>query len=292
MSLDIKTLMKNVKPSVNQELARLYPENKKPTGYESTDQAIRYMILNDNSKRIRPTLVAAANILVGGNLKNYMPSAIAVEEIHTYSLILDDIQDKSDMRHGQASCHKQFDEHTANLAAVRLLARGSRRLPISSDIRSHETMDELIDQMHRGQAADLNMPGWTDEKKTLEALAFIHAGKTSCLFQLSLLAGAVSGGASYEQAQPLLEYGHYLGLVFQGQDDILSATLTTEELGKPAGATADEGKLTIIKQFNGNVDMARKEIDSMAKLGLSFVQNFKQAKLLIGVMDMALKHKK
>jgi geranylgeranyl pyrophosphate synthase len=224
---------------------------------------MRYMVfLGDGGKRLRPVLTMLACDACRGKWAAALPFAQAVEEIHTYTLIVDDIQDKSPLRRGEPTCHAKFGMNTALLAAARLYERGLEpfhRLAAAD----RRTARDLLDLLHRGQAADLAAETWTEENNTLANLRFIHVGKTSALLQLALLGGLLAARASQQQRAALLKFGYHLGMAFQVRDEILSVSGTTDEIGKPAGEHADEGRLTYPRLTNPNE--ARNEAERCVK---------------------------
>ena len=218
---------------------------------ERIHQAMRYSMAA-GGKRIRPVLAIAANELCGGSFDPF-PAAVAIECLHTYSLIHDDLPaiDDGDLRRGTPTCHVKFDEATAVLAgdalltyAFQLLSRhyaddanlGLRLVSLLSETAGSAT---LIG----GQVEDI-----LGEQRQLEAddLDFIHLNKTSALIETSLKMGAITGGANDEQIDKLAAYGRCIGLGFQIIDDILDATSDTETLGKNVGSDASLHKTTYV----------------------------------------------
>jgi geranylgeranyl diphosphate synthase type II len=203
-------------------------------------------------KRLRPALVLAACDLVGGEREAALPGALALEMIHTYSLIHDDLpaMDDDDLRRGKPTCHVAFGEATAILAGDALLTEafavlaGSKAEPK----RVRRAIAELATAagaagMVGGQQLDLEGEGG---KATAAAVEGIHEKKTAALIRASVLLGGVLGGGQDEEISSLGRYGHALGLAFQAADDVLDATSTAEELGKSPGKDAEQGKLTLV----------------------------------------------
>lgn len=227
-----------------------------PMGYgEEAIRAARYSLLA-GGKRLRPALTLAACESVGGDARDALHAACAIECIHTYSLIHDDLPalDDDDMRRGRPSCHARYGEATAIIAgdglnthAFWLVAEGARRAGkhVGRHMRAlaHIASGAGFYGMVSGQAADLALTrdGWGDE-----ALAFIHANKTAALFRASVLAGAEIGGADEGAIRQFDGYGLHLGLAFQAADDILDVTGTAEQLGKTPGKDERDGKLTYV----------------------------------------------
>ncbi|KGX90914.1 farnesyl-diphosphate synthase [Pontibacillus halophilus JSM 076056 = DSM 19796] len=201
-------------------------------------------------KRIRPMLMLAANDAFGGTPERVMPVASAVEMIHTYSLVHDDLpaMDDDDVRRGQPTNHKQFDEATAILAGDGLLTTAFHLISQSSltDGEKGFILKEMAqasgaEGMVAGQMLDMEAEG---EELTLEELENIHRLKTGELLRFSVLAGAYLGGANVEQREAIERYAKALGLLFQVQDDILDVVGNADELGKPIGSDVGNDKST------------------------------------------------
>ena len=226
-------------------------------GKKLTDNLHRAMnySLEAGGKRIRPILAIAACEAIGGDIKKVMPAACALEFIHTYSLIHDDLpaMDNDDFRRGKATCHIAFDEATAILAGDALLTAAfeilSRRNLIS-DIDPAVNI-EIINDIARasgaggmvgGQLADMEAEG--SESVDFPTLEFIHTHKTGALILASIKVGAKLGDASKEELKALVRYGEIIGLAFQIADDILDVTGNTETIGKETGSDEARGKAT------------------------------------------------
>lgn len=217
--------------------------------------AMRYSLFA-GGKRVRPILCLAAAEAVAGhreNLAEALPTACALECIHTYSLIHDDLpaMDNDDLRRGQPTSHKVFGEAAAILAGDGLLSfafelLSSPRLPAvpaDNQLRVISIISRAAGPlgMVGGQALDLANEG---REVTFETLRFIHSHKTGALITAAVQAGAVIGNAGQEQFEDLTEYGANLGLAFQIIDDLLNVEGTPAQLGKAAGTDADRKKAT------------------------------------------------
>lgn len=266
--------MERVKLEIDQRLTLSYPSLQEADSLEETYSAMRYMILlGGGGKRFRPALTMEACRLFGGSEARAWEYAQGVEEIHTYTLILDDIQDKSDQRRHQQTCHVHFGINTALLAAMRLFERGVAPFHRFKEDDAQDCR-RLLDLLHRGQAADLAAESWPVAKRTAAALNFIHGGKTSALFQLAVLGGAVAADAPPEPKKALIDYGYYLGLAFQSRDDVLSMQSSVHVIGKPAGEAADAHKLTYPVLFGPEAmaeaeRMAEHACDCLARMNVS-----------------------
>ena len=216
--------------------------------------AIRYSLLA-NSKRLRPALVWASVQSLGGDPRLGDRAAIAVECIHTYSLIHDDLpaMDDDDLRRGQPSCHIKFGEAQAILAGDALQTCAFEALagtdwPMMAQSNLAASITALArasgpQGMVDGQSLDL-----LAENQTLgsDALSQIHSRKTGALIRAACELGGLSANADPMQLDLLIEFGESLGLAFQIQDDVLDATETTQNLGKPAGSDAEQDKSTFV----------------------------------------------
>jgi geranylgeranyl diphosphate synthase type II len=212
--------------------------------------ALRYT-LESPGKRIRAAVVLWACQAVCGEVRaEAEAAAAAVEMVHAYSLVHDDLpaMDNDDLRRGRPTCHKAFDEATAILTGDALLTLAFEVL--SRDIPDPETAVRLIrtlaeaagpSGMITGQMADMqaeNTPG------TVPILQHIHLNKTAQMFAASSAMGAIAGGASEAQLEQLIQYGLKIGLGFQVADDILDLSSTAEQLGKTIGKDNKQGKVT------------------------------------------------
>lgn len=246
---------------------------------ESTNDAMYYMLnLGDGGKRIRPAIVYAITEAFNGDEQQAFEFAKAVEFIHTYTLIIDDIQDNDVVRRNAATCHIKYDVNTATLAASRLFEEGL--YPFHKYCHNIELFRKLNDQLHKGQCADLNAESWGKDMQSIKHLQFIHAGKTSALLQIAILGGCISCKLSERETNKLLEYGYYLGLAFQAKDDILSKTETAASLGKPAGVLADENKLTYPSLF-GSVENAQIEANKLSEKAIACLDDFEKESVVV-----------
>ena len=212
--------------------------------------AMQYM-LQSGGKRIRAAMVLWCCELTAGKLTPAARiAAAAIEMVHTYSLIHDDLpaMDDDDLRRGRASCHKQFDEATAILAGDGLLTLAfelpAQRIDdAQTAVRIIRTLAEAAGPsgMIAGQMADME---GEHTAGTLERLRYIHINKTAKMFSAAAGLGAIAGQASEQDVAALLSYGLKIGLGFQIADDLLDVTASSEQLGKTAGKDAAQGKLT------------------------------------------------
>lgn len=216
-------------------------------------EAMRYT-LEAGGKRLRPVMALAACELFGAR-NDALAAAVALECVHTYSLVHDDLpcMDNDDLRRGRPTAHKAFDEATALLAgdallthAFHLLATAYRAEPALAVALVAELGDAAGSRrLIGGQMADLL--GERQNAPTAEELEFIHLNKTAAMIEASLVMGALCGGATQAQAETLREVGRKTGLVFQIVDDILDVTADTATLGKTAGKDLTADKTTYVK---------------------------------------------
>jgi geranylgeranyl pyrophosphate synthase len=215
-------------------------------------EAMRYSTLA-GGKRVRPVLVYATGEALGAPLESLDAAAAAVELIHVYSLVHDDLpaMDDDDLRRGRPTCHRAFDESTAILVgdalqarAFEVLAHASPAIGANARLEMLRVLADAIGTrgMAGGQAIDLESVKQTLSEAALERM---HRQKTGALIQASVLLGAISAGCeSGPERAALAEFGAEIGLAFQIQDDILDVEGTTTTLGKRAGADADRVKPT------------------------------------------------
>ena len=247
-SFDLQRYLDARTAEVNRALDKYLPkETIRPT---TIHRAMRYSLFA-GGKRMRPALCLAAAEACGGKIDDALPLACAVECIHTYSLIHDDLpaMDNDDFRRGQPTNHKVFGEGIAILAGDALLtqafeittkAKGWRRYPHQKLVLEVAQAAGSL-QLIAGQVADLEGEG---KKISAEALKYIHERKTSALLCCSVRLGGMSANCSDSQLKALTDFGYNVGLAFQIIDDILDITQTTEQLGKTAGKDTQARKAT------------------------------------------------
>lgn len=237
-------------PVIENKLNELLPESGER--YSSAVNAMRYSLLS-GGKRIRPILLLEFYSLFGGRAEGALNFAAAIEMIHTYSLIHDDLpcMDNDDMRRGKPSCHKAFGYDTALLAGDALLTHAFLAAANAADIppeRVSRAISVLAQKagiygMVGGQVMDLDF-----EKNGAngEELTAMYIKKTSCLLEAAAMCGAVLAGADEETVKKTEEYAENLGLAFQITDDILDCTADEKTLGKPIGSDEKNGKTTFV----------------------------------------------
>jgi geranylgeranyl diphosphate synthase, type II len=239
------------------------------------EEAMRYSLLA-GGKRVRPTLCMETAWIFGAEPSHVLPSAAAIELIHTYSLIHDDLpaMDDDDYRRGRPTAHKEFGEAMAILAGDAFFGEALTLITVHQSGSCEEILEvvrELADStgvngMVGGQVMDMYQTGRA-EATDPETLFMIHKYKTGALIKSSARIGAILAGATREEQDAVSEYASELGLCFQIVDDVLNATSTRQELGKSAGSDAERGKATFVGVFG--LDGATREADGAAERALA-----------------------
>ena len=245
---DLSTWIDARSATVNEALDHfLPPEKTKPA---TIHKAMRYSIFA-GGKRMRPALTLAAAEACGGREADALPLACAVECIHTYSLIHDDLpaMDNDDFRRGKPTNHKVFGEGIAVLAGDALLTQAFEIAALAKGWPRYSHRDLVLEvakasgslQLIAGQVADLEGEG---KKLGVAELRYIHERKTSALLCCSVRLGGMSANCTPAQLHALTDFGYHVGLAFQVIDDILDVTQTSEQLGKTAGKDITAQKAT------------------------------------------------
>lgn len=217
-------------------------------------QAARYSLMG-GGKRVRAVLVLSVCDMLGGDATAAEHFAAAVEMLHCYSLIHDDLpcMDNDDLRRGRPSCHKAFGEATALLAGDVLLTEAFEA--VAQAPASPEVCIQAVKALSSGAGSCGMVYGQELDLKyevldtTESQLLQIHRNKTGALINAAVQMGAAAAGANQAQREALEQYAYGLGLVFQIVDDVLDATATTEQLGKPAGSDQANGKTTFVTLY-------------------------------------------
>lgn len=248
VSQDVQLYLNKRSEAVNRALDRfLPPSTAKPA---TIHKAMRYSLFA-GGKRMRPALCLAAAEACGGREEDAMPLACAVECIHTYSLIHDDLpaMDDDDYRRGKLTSHKVFGEGIAVLAGDALLTQAFEIAAQSRGWPRYSHQQIILEltrasgslQLIAGQVADLEGEG---KRVSAKQLQFIHERKTSALLSCSVRLGGMSANCTAAQLKSLTDFGYHVGLAFQVIDDILDVTQSSEQLGKTAGKDTAAQKAT------------------------------------------------
>jgi geranylgeranyl diphosphate synthase type II len=257
-------------------------------------KSMRYSLFA-GGKRMRPALCFAANEACGGDAERAMPLACAVECIHTYSLVHDDLpsMDNDDFRRGKPTNHKVFGEGIAVLAGDALLTQAfeiAGQFAPTKRYGLYEVIQELAKtsgslQLIAGQVADLEAEGGG---VGLKQLKFIHERKTSALLSCSVRFGGMSANCTPKQLEALTAFGYSVGLAFQVIDDILDVTQTTEQLGKTAGKDLEAEKTTYPALVG--LDKSRKIAKELTEDAFEALHVFRRKpKALIAIAEYLLK---
>jgi geranylgeranyl diphosphate synthase type II len=249
--MELKLYLKEKRALVDEALETFLPESAEQSA--EVVKAMRYSLFA-GGKRIRPILCMAGAEAVGGDARSVLPVACALEMIHTYSLIHDDlpVMDNDDLRRGKPTNHRVFGEAMALLAGDGLLTKAFH-LMTHLDPENRVKPGALLkvigliataagyEGMVGGQAVDIQSEGKEGDSSIVE---FIHTHKTGALIAASVCSGAILGGAKEDQLKALSSYGENIGLAFQVADDILNVEGSSQEMGKSVGSDAQQGKIT------------------------------------------------
>jgi geranylgeranyl diphosphate synthase type II len=281
---DLSTYLGERQALVEAALDQSLPIKAPETIYE----AMRYSLLA-GGKRLRPILCLASCELVGGTVDMAMPTACALEMVHTMSLIHDDLpaMDNDDYRRGKLTNHKVYGDDIAILAgdgllvyAFEVVATQTQNVPAPRVLKAIAQLAHAFgaDGVVGGQVVDIQCEGKLDT--TVETLHFIHTHKTGALLEACVVCGAILGGAADEDLQRLSRYAQNIGLAFQIIDDILDITKTQEELGKTAGKDLQAQKATYpsiwgleesTRQAQALIEQAKAELASFGNKALPLV---------------------
>ncbi|HZK27881.1 MAG TPA: farnesyl diphosphate synthase [Thermoclostridium sp.] len=291
--MNFKDELKGLSALVDDYLLKYFDHLTNSVSEKKLIEAMRYSITG-GGKRIRPVLTLSIAKMMSKNALEVMPFAAAIEMIHTYSLIHDDLpaMDNDDYRRGKLTNHKVFGEAMAILAGDALLNEAFDLL-LNSAIQSGEKMEQFIKAslivasaagkqgMIAGQVIDMDSEGKQTSEVTLKDM---HKKKTGALIKASILAPAVYLGASAEYIKALTSYAENIGVAFQIKDDILDVESTTEELGKAVGSDEKNKKTTYVSLYGLDgakamlLDVTQRAINDLGIFGDSawFLQEIAQ----------------
>ena len=302
----LKKYSKSIDEEINKSLVTIDPKGLR----QSSEHLIKA-----GGKKLRPSLVILSCEAVSGNPKNALKTAAAMELIHTFSLIHDDIMDKDELRRGEPSVHILWGEPMAILAGDTIFSKAfeailDTKIDDVSSSRVIEALKTVVDsciKICEGQACDMGFEEKFDVKEK-EYLNMIYK-KTAALIAAATKSGAILGGGDQEQIEALSEYGRLIGMAFQIQDDYLDVISDAEKIGKPAGSDIVEGKMTLMVVHtiekaspedketlisilkSGSEDEVEKAIslfekyDSIEYTRNIALNNVKQAKELLNILD-------
>ena len=279
--LEFENIMKNDISLVESRLTDLLP--KCANGQDEVVEAMKYSLIN-GGKRLRPVLCLEFAKACGGDRFDALDFACAVEYIHTYSLIHDDLpcMDDDDMRRGKPSCHKHFGEATALLAGDALLTHAFQ-IVAGAELDDSKialacgllAQNAGVQGMVGGQVIDLK---YESESPDLRQLLSVHRLKTGALISAACLLGCIAAGADDKKIAAASAYAYDLGVAFQIKDDILDVTGSSEELGKPVGSDEDNNKTTYVS-LRG-IENAQKDVEKLTSAAISRLSEFQNTEFL------------
>ena len=274
--MDFKEQLKEYQEIVNKELEKYLRKNECPE--KVLNDSMEYSLMA-GGKRLRPILVLATYKLFNDDIEKCMPYAVAIEMVHNFSLIHDDLPgiDNDDIRHGKPTNHKKFNEATAILAGDGLL--NYAYIVISKDLKDMKEISNklkvfnefsiAVDRMIAGEYVDTELEGKQISKETLE---YIHKNKTGALLKLCVRMGAILANASDKDISKLTNYAEKIGLAFQIKDDILAEEGNEEILGKPVGNDKEMGKCTYVSQYG--LEESKEILDKITKEAISELDEY------------------
>jgi geranylgeranyl diphosphate synthase, type II len=277
--MDIKIYIAESKKLVDEYLERLLPPP--PQEPSTIHMAMRHSVFA-GGKRVRPILALASGESLAGDREVLLHLGAAIEMMHTYSLIHDDLPalDNDDLRRGIPTCHKVFGEAMAILAGDALMTccyQLLADLPKTPDSAKVQIIREIaaatgtVNGMIGGQVVDLESEG---KPVTARVLEYIHGSKTGALLRASVRCGALAAGAQAEALHALTEFGGKIGLVFQIVDDILDVTSSSEVLGKTAGKDEKSKKATYPALYG--IEASREKAREQVASALEDIRDFGQ----------------
>lgn len=289
--MDFKIEMNKYKTEVEVELEKYIRKQACPE--RILNSSMEYSLMA-GGKRLRPILVLATYKLFKSDIEKCMPYAVAIEMVHNFSLIHDDLPaiDNDNIRHGKLTNHKKFNESTAILAGDGLLNNGY--ILISEDLIKTKDKDELekklkvfnefsiaVDRMIAGEYVDTEFEG---KKISEEYLEYTHKNKTGALLKLCVRMGAILAEASLEELEKLTNYAENIGLAFQIKDDILSVEGNELITGKPVGNDEARGKCTYVSKYG--LEEAKKILNDITKEAIQNLEEFgEKAEFLKGLAE-------
>lgn len=276
--MDFKEELKKYQQKINQELEKYIKKQDCPEAL--LNQSMEYSLMA-GGKRLRPILTVVTYELFKEDIKKCMPYAVAIEMIHNFSLIHDDLPaiDNDDFRHGKPTNHKQFNEATAILAGDGLLNQAymvigedlihSKQEELPKKAKIVKEFSQAIDRMIAGEYIDIEAEG---KKVTQKELEYIHKNKTGALLKIAVRMGAILADASQEQLNKLTNYAEKIGLAFQIKDDILGEEGDEALLGKPVGNDNELEKCTYVSQYG--LQGAKSVLEKITKEAINELEEF------------------
>ena len=267
--MEFKENLKIYQEGINEELKK-YIKNK-DVPEKILNSSMEYSLMA-GGKRLRPILIVATYEIFKKDIKKCLPYAVAIEMIHNFSLIHDDLPgiDNDDFRHGKLTNHKKYNEATAILAGDGLLnnaytvisedLKNTDSKEIKTKIRVFNEFTLAVDRMIAGEYVDTEYEG---KEIQAEYLDYIHENKTGALLKLCVRTGAILAGSSEKDLEILTKYAEKIGLAFQIKDDILSEEGNEEILGKPVGNDKAKGKCTYVSKYG--IEGAKEKLNKITE---------------------------
>lgn len=291
--LDVKKNIEEYSKIINTALIDYLPVAN--DGQRDVVRAMKYSISN-GGKRLRPILVLEFCKMCGGTIEKAIPYACAIEYIHTYSLIHDDLpcMDDDDMRRGNPSCHKMYGEALALLAGDALLTHAFE-ICSSADLEPQKNIDAIcllsqnagVGGMIGGQVIDLK---YEAGDPTISDLLTVHKLKTGALISAACLLGCIAAGANDEQLAAASKYAYLIGTAFQIKDDILDVQGDSEVLGKPVGSDESNDKTTYVSLVG--VEKSQKDVEKLTAKAIETLDVFENNTFMKALSDYLSKREK
>ena len=281
--MEFKEALKEKTEIVNEQLKKYIKNNKCPE--EILNSSMEYSLMA-GGKRLRPVLIMSTYELFRNDVEKTYPYAVAMEMVHTFSLIHDDLPgiDNDDYRRGKLTNHKKFNEATAILAGDGLLNYAynvvinyiiSNKENETQKLMALKEFSNAIDRMIAGEYVDTEYEG----KEILsEYLEYIHTNKTGALIKASVRIGAILAGANDDQLEKLTKYAEKIGLAFQIKDDILSEVGDAKILGKPVGNDRERGKCTYVTKYG--LEKAQSMLNGIIEEAVDIIDEFENGEFL------------
>ena len=273
--MEFKEQLKKYQTIINTELEKYLRKEECPE--KTLNESVSYSLMA-GGKRLRPILVLDVYKMFKENYQEAMPYAVAIEMIHNFSLIHDDLPevDNDDFRHGKPTNHKQFNHPTALLAGDSLFNQAY--IVISKDLEKSITTNKIrifgefsnaVDRMIAGEYLDTELEG---QQISHQMLQYIHENKTGELLKLSIRMGAILADASENDIERLSKFADKIGLAFQIKDDILSEEGNPEVTGKPVGNDKEHNKCTYVSVFG--IEGAKKELEKITNEAVEILEYY------------------
>ena len=276
--MDFRENLKKYQKIVNNELEKYLRKQECPE--KILNNSMEYSLMA-GGKRLRPILVMATYELFKNDVEKCFPYAVAIEMVHNFSLIHDDLPgiDNDDFRHGKPTNHKQFNEATAILAGDGLLnnayivikknLKKKKKADLDKKLQVFSEFTTSVDRMIAGEYVDTEYEG---KEIQAEYLDYIHRNKTGALLRLCVRMGAILADCNREDLDKLTTYAEKIGLAFQIKDDILSEEGNEEILGKPVGNDKEKKKCTYVSKYG--LKEAKKKLEVIIQYAIKQIQSY------------------